>query len=102
ERGLHRIADLLQTGPEIAQENFASIRTFAYRFGGQVEIDPAGQSKGHDQRGRHQEVRLDVLMDARFEVSITRKDRRRDQIEFVNRLFDLRMERSGVADTGRA
>ena len=68
----------------------------------QIKIDASGERKGHDQRRRHEEVRLDVLMHARFEISIAGKNRGRDQIVFVDRLLDLRMERAGVADAGRA
>ena len=41
-------------------------------------------------------------MHARFEVAVSRKHRGSNQIEFVDRLFDFRMERSGIADAGRA
>ncbi len=52
------------------------------RLGRQIEIDAAGEGKRHDERRRHQEVRLDVLMDARLEIAIARKGptRRPDRI----------------------
>ena len=34
------------------------------------DINSASQGEGNDQRRRHEKVRLDVLMDARFEVSV--------------------------------
>ena len=102
ERGLHRVADFRQRRPEIAQENVLAVFVLAERFVRQVEIDAAGERKGDDQRRRHEEVRLDVLMHARFEIAVAGKDRGRDEIVFVDRLLDLRMERPGVADAGRA
>ena len=68
----------------------------------QVEIDPAGEREGDHERRRHEEVGLDVLMDARFEVAIAGKDGGGDEIEFVDRFFDPRVERTGVADAGGA
>ncbi len=41
-------------------------------------------------------------MNARFEIAIAGKHGCRDQIEFADRLFDLRMERPGVSDASRA
>ena len=68
----------------------------------QVKIDAAGEREGDHQRRRHEEVRFDVLMHARFEIAIAGKNRCRDQIVFVDRFLDLRMQRTGVADAGRA
>ena len=67
-----------------------------------IDINPACERERDDERRRHEEIRLDVLMHARFEISISRKNRSRDQIVFVDRFLDLRMKRSGVADAGRA
>ena len=102
ERGLHGVANFLQGRPEIAQESFFAVFVLADRIFRQIEIDPAGERESDDQRRRHEKVRLDVLMHARFEIAIAGKDRGRDEIVFVNRFFDLRMERAGVADAGRA
>src|SRR5438034_11554713 len=41
-------------------------------------------------------------MDARFEVAIARKDRCSDEIELVDCLLDVGMERARVADASRA
>ena len=68
----------------------------------QIDIDASGQREGDDQRRRHQEVRFDVLMHARFEIAIAGKHGGRDEIVIVDRLLDLRMERPGIADAGRA
>ena len=68
----------------------------------QIKIDPAGEGKGHHERRRHEEVGLDVLMDARLEVAIAGKDGGGDEIELVDRFFNPRVERTGVADAGGA
>ena len=73
---------------------------FADRFAGKIDMYPARQRKGNNQRGRHQKIRLDVLMHACFEISVSRKHRSGNQVEFVDRLLDIRMERSRIANAG--
>ena len=41
-------------------------------------------------------------MNARLEISVPGKDRRRDQIVIVDRFLDLGMKRPGIADAGGA
>jgi hypothetical protein len=41
-------------------------------------------------------------MNARFEIAIAREHGRRHEIEFADRLFDLRMKRTGIPDARRA
>ena len=41
-------------------------------------------------------------MDARLEIAVPGKNGRSHKIVFRNRLFDLGMERAGIADAGRA
>ena len=43
-------------------------------------IDPAGERESDHQRRRHEEIRLDVLMHARFEIAIAGQHRGRDEI----------------------
>ena len=75
---------------------------FADRFARKIDIYSASQRKRNDERGRHQKIRFDVLVHTRFEVSVSRKHRGCNQIEFVDRLLNIRMERSRVADAGGA
>ena len=42
----------------------------AKRLARQIDIDPAGERKRHDERRAHEEVRLDALVDARLEVAV--------------------------------
>ena len=65
-------------------------------------MNSACQREGHHQRRRHQEIRLDMLMHARFEIPVPGKNRSRNQIVFVDRFLDVWMQRPGVADAGRA
>ena len=46
----------------------------------QVNVHAAGQRERDDQRRRHEEIRLDVLVDARLEIAVAGKHRRGDQI----------------------
>ena len=100
KRGLHRLPDFTEARPQISKENFLSVFVFSQRLPRKVDVHPACERKRDHERRRHQKVCLDVLMDACFEVAITRKDRGGYKIEFVDRLFDVRVQRSGVADAG--
>ena len=73
----------------------------ADRLLGEIDINASGERKGDHQRRRHQKVRADRLMHARLEVTIAAEHRDADQIVLGNRLFDHRIERTGVADAGR-
>src|SRR4030095_4210442 len=90
------------SGPKIAQESFFTVSVLAQRFARKINMHSAGERECHHQRMRHQEIRLDMLMYARFEVAVSRKHRGSNQIEFMDCLLDFRMERSGIADAGRA
>ena len=74
KRGLHGVAHLLQARPEIAQESFFPVFVFTDWLFCQIEVDPARERESDDQRRRHQEIRLDVLMDTRFEIAVSGKD----------------------------
>ena len=99
---LHRLSDFTQARPQIAQKSLFPVFIFAERFSRKIDIYPASQRKRDHQGRRHQKIRLDVLMHARLKISIPRKHRGCNQIEFVDRFLDIRMERSGVADAGGA
>ena len=64
--------------------------------------DRSGQRVSDDERRRHQEIRFDVLMNARLEIAVARQNRSGDQIVFDDLFFDARIERTGIADAGRA
>jgi len=102
KRGLHGVAHFLQARPEIAQKSFFSVLVFTDRFFRQIKINPARKRERDHQRGRHQEIRLDVLMNARFEIAVSGKDRGRDQIIVMNRFLDLGVKWAGIPDAGGA
>ena len=79
---LHRVAHFLQSRPEIAQENVWPSLSLPSGSSVKVDIDATGQRERDDERRRHQEVRLDVLMHARFEIAIAGKDGSGHQIVF--------------------
>ena len=74
----------------------------AERLGREVLLDRAGQREGDHQRRAHQEVGLDVLVHARFEVAVAREHAGGDDVVAGDRRLDARVERAGVADAGRA
>ena len=102
EGGLHLVAHLLQRGPDILQKHGGAGLITAERLGRKVDIDTACEGKCDDQRRRHQEVRLDVLMDAGLEIAVTREHGGRDKIVLHNGFLDRRRKRAGVSDTSRA
>ncbi len=102
ERRGHRLTDFVQTRPQVAQENVRAFAVLADGVVGQVQVHASGQRERHHQRRRHEEIRLDVLMDARLEIAVAAEHRRRDQVVRGDGFLDLRMQRAGVADARRA
>src|SRR5262245_58548941 len=102
ERRLHGVPDLAEAWPEIAQESFLSVLVLAKRVAGKINMNSAGEGKGHNQRRRHQKIRFDMLMHARFKIPVSRKNRSCNQIVCVDRLLDVWMERPRVANASRA
>src|SRR5262245_45507641 len=94
--------DLAESWPEITEESFFAVLVFAKRIAGKIDVNSAGEGKSHNQRRRHQKIRFDVLMHARFKVPISRKNRSCNQIVLVDRLLDVWMQRSRVANASRA
>ena len=76
-RKFHQLTDLLASRPDIAEVHVAhfAIGTFtsADRLRHQIDIHISGNGIGHYQRWRCQEIRLDVRMNARLKVAITRQ-----------------------------
>src|SRR5262249_24994753 len=102
ECSLHRMLNLAQRRPEIAKEGFFAVFILAKWFAGKIDVNSAGQGKGHNQRRRHQKICFDMLMHAGFKIPISRKNRSCNQIVFMDRLLDIWMQRSRVADASRA
>ena len=74
EGGLHGVAHFGRGRPDVLQINVASAGSLAERLGCQVYCHAARQGEGHDQRRRHEEIGLDVLVDARLEIAVAGKD----------------------------
>jgi len=102
EGGLHFVADFLEAWPDVFQENINAGAVFGDWFGGEVDIHAAGERVGDDERGRHEEVGADVLVNAGLEVAVAREHGGSDEVVLHDRGFDLGSERAGVADAGRA
>ena len=102
EGGLHFVADFLEAGPDVFQENIHAGAVFGDGFLGEVDVHAAGERVGDDERGRHEEVGADVLVNTGLEVAVAREDSGGDEVVFDDGGFDLGSERAGVADAGRA
>ena len=88
--------------PEVFQEDRVSIGIFAQRIVQQVDVEVACERVSDDQRRRCQEVHLHERVNAAFEVTVARKYTRCNDIAFLNSGFDLRFQRPGIANAGRA
>jgi hypothetical protein len=75
-----RVRDLFLRGPEIAQENRRAIFADSKRLGFEIDVGRTGERERDDERRRHEEVRLHVLMHARLEVAVARKHAGGDEI----------------------
>ena len=61
-----------------------------------------GERESDDERRRHEEVRLDVLVHARLEIAVAGEHAGGDEIVLRDRFLERGMQRAGVADAGRA
>ena len=98
---MHRVADFAESRPQIAKESVFAVLVPAEWIPGKINVNSTREGEGDNQRRRHQKIRLNMLVHARFEISISRKDRSSNQIVLVNGLLDVWMQRPGVADAGR-
>ena len=96
------VSDLGEAGPDILEEDFLAILALADGLLGEVDVDASGEREGDDERRGHQEVGLDVLVDAGLEVAVAREDGGGDKIVVGDGLLDLRVEGAGVSDAGGA
>ena len=72
-----RLPDLLRGRPEVAEVDVVAVGVLADRLGVEVDVHPPGERVGDDERRRGQVVRLHLGMDARLEVAVARRGRRR-------------------------
>ncbi len=79
-----------------------AILVLADRLLRQVLADRAGERVGDNQRRRGQIVRLHIGADAAFEIAVAGKHRRGNDAVLVDGFGDLFIERTGIADAGRA
>ena len=88
--------------PDVPQINRLTVSARTERLGVEIDIDPARDGKGHHQRRGHEEVGLDVGVDARLEVAVAGQYRCRDRVVGDDGLFQLGVQRAGIADAGGA
>ena len=94
--------NLLAAGPDVTQIHILAALAFAHGFGHQVLAYRAGNGVRHHQRRTGQEVGLDIGVNARLEVAITRKHGRADQIVLRDGGIDLGCQITGIANAGGA
>ena len=87
--GGDRRPDLLRGRPEVAEVDVVAVGVLADRLGVEVEVHPAGERVGDDERRRGQVVRLHLGMDARLEVAVAGEDGADDEVVLGHRLGDL-------------
>ena len=68
----------------------------------EIDLHRARERIGDDQRRRGEIVGAHVRIDAALEVAVARQHRGGDQIVLADRRGNLRRERAGIADAGRA
>ena len=81
-------------GQMSARKTGSPSRPDAERLGGQVDVDPAGQREGDDERRRGEVARPRERMDPALEVAVARQDRRDDQVVGLDGLGDGVVERA--------
>ena len=102
DRGADHLLDLLRVGPDVAQVDRLAVGALAERLGGEVDVHPAGQRVGDDQRRAGQVVGLDVLVDPALEVAVAGEHGADGEVLLGDRRRDLLGQRAGVADAGGA
>ena len=72
-----RVGDLARARPEVAKEDVVPVAVRAERLVDEVDVHPARERVGDDERRRGEVVRLHLRVDARLEVPVAREHRRR-------------------------
>src|SRR5919108_180869 len=97
-----RVRDLLGRRPQVSQVYVFAVPVLPQRFGLEVDVHPAGERVGDDERRRGEVVRLHFRMDARLEVAVPREDGADDEVVLRHRLRDRVGQRPRVPDASRA
>src|SRR4030095_706966 len=71
ERRLHGVPDFAETRPQIAQKDCLSVFVFPQRLVYKVNVHSACERERDYEWRRHEEVCLDMLVHARFEVAVS-------------------------------
>jgi len=88
--------------PKIFEKNGMVFLGEANRFLFEIDLDSASESKGDDERRRHQKICFDGAVDPRFKIPIPAEYADGDQVVLFDGAFDLYVERPAVADTSCA
>ena len=102
QRCVHRIGDFLAGGPDVGKEDGVTVAAEAEGILGQIDVHGASDGEGDHQRWRHEEVGLDALVHAGFEVAVPGEHGGGDDVFALHHVFDALVEGAGVADAGGA
>ena len=94
--------DLLRARPQVGEEHGRAGPVAAERLAGQVDVDAAGEGEGHDERWGREVARAGQRMDAPLEVAVARQHGGDHEVVLLDGLRDRLVERTAVADAGRA
>jgi hypothetical protein len=88
ERGLHRRRALPAASARCPSGKRVARPCRCRGSAAQVDVHAAGEREGDDERGRHEEVRLDVLVDAGLEVAVAGEHGGGDEIVLHHGVLD--------------
>ncbi len=105
-RGIARerqhLGNFARCRPHVLQENRLAVAAGAERLGRQIAQHRACDGVGDHQRRRRQEIRLEIRVDACFEIAIAGQHSSADQVVAHDGVVEFRSEVAGVADARRA
>ena len=97
-----RVRDLLRGRPDVAEVDLVAVLVLAERLLEQVDVHPACERVGDDERRRGEVVRLHLGVDPGLEVAVAGEHGADDEVALLDSDRDLLRQRAGVSDAGRA
>jgi len=94
--------NFITSGPDFRKEDILSILVLTNRLSFEVVVDGTGKGVSNDKRRRSQVVSSSLWMDSTFEVSVSGKDSRGNEIVINNGILSSFRNFSRVTNTGHA
>ena len=102
DRACDRVRDLLRRRPDVAEVDLVAGVVLAERLREQVDVHPARERVGDDERRRGEVVRLHLGVDPGLEVAVAREHGADHEVALRDGDGDLLRQRARVSDAGRA